>query len=44
MTQVVVWFRFHFCSFYVSENLSYNIVVVASAEEESSGKKGLNSV
>jgi acetylornithine deacetylase len=31
--------RFHFCSFYVSENLSYNIVVVASAEEESSGKK-----
>jgi acetylornithine deacetylase len=33
-----------FTHFYASENLPYNIVMVASAEEESSGKKGLNSV
>jgi len=33
-----------FAYFYSNENLPYNIVVVASAEEESSGKKGLNSV
>ncbi|GEL12027.1 acetylornithine deacetylase [Flavobacterium glycines] len=33
-----------FTHFYTSENLPYNIVVVASAEEESSGKNGLNSV
>lgn len=33
-----------FVHFYSNENLPYNIVVVASAEEESSGKKGLNSV
>ncbi|MEM8522263.1 M20 family metallo-hydrolase [Flavobacterium sp. PL12] len=33
-----------FVHFYSNENLSYNIVIVASAEEESSGKKGLNSV
>ncbi len=33
-----------FTHFYNNENLPYNIVVVASAEEESSGKKGLNSV
>ena len=33
-----------FVHFYSSENLQYNIVMVASAEEESSGKKGLNSV
>ncbi|PVX47375.1 acetylornithine deacetylase [Flavobacterium sp. 103] len=33
-----------FVYFYAKENLSHNIVIVASAEEESSGKKGLNSV
>ncbi|SHG20318.1 acetylornithine deacetylase [Flavobacterium micromati] len=33
-----------FAYFYSDENLPYNIIVVASAEEESSGKKGLNSV
>lgn len=33
-----------FTYFYAKENLSHNIVMVASAEEESSGKKGLNSV
>jgi acetylornithine deacetylase len=33
-----------FVYFYAKENLSHNIVMVASAEEESSGKKGLNSV
>lgn len=33
-----------FTYFYDSKNLPYNIVIVASAEEESSGKKGLNSV
>ena len=33
-----------FTHFYKEENLPYNIVIVASAEEESSGKKGLNSV
>ncbi len=33
-----------FTHFYASENLPYNIVIVASAEEESSGKNGLNSV
>ncbi|OAB29714.1 acetylornithine deacetylase [Flavobacterium fryxellicola] len=33
-----------FTYFYSDENLPYNIVMVASAEEESSGKKGLNSV
>ena len=33
-----------FVHFYSNENLPYNIVMVASAEEESSGKKGLNSV
>ncbi|WP_281225766.1 M20 family metallo-hydrolase [Flavobacterium aquiphilum] len=33
-----------FVYFYDKENLSHNIVMVASAEEESSGKKGLNSV
>ena len=33
-----------FTHFYATENLPYNIVMVASAEEESSGKKGLNSV
>lgn len=33
-----------FAYFYSDENLPYNIVMVASAEEESSGKKGLNSV
>ena len=33
-----------FVYFYENENLPYNIVVVASAEEESSGKNGLNSV
>jgi acetylornithine deacetylase len=33
-----------FVYFYNHENLSHNIVIVASAEEESSGKKGLNSV
>jgi acetylornithine deacetylase len=33
-----------FTHFYAYENLPYNIVMVASAEEESSGKLGLNSV
>lgn len=33
-----------FTHFYSNENLPYNIVMVASAEEESSGKNGLNSV
>ena len=33
-----------FTHFYANENLPYNMVIVASAEEESSGKKGLNSV
>jgi len=33
-----------FVHFYAVEDLPYNIVVVASAEEESSGKNGLNSV
>ena len=33
-----------FVYFFSNENLPYNIVIVASAEEESSGKKGLNSV
>jgi len=33
-----------FVHFYQQENLPYNMVMVASAEEESSGKKGLNSV
>lgn len=33
-----------FVHFYSNETLPYNIVMVASAEEESSGKNGLNSV
>lgn len=33
-----------FVHFYSNENLPYNVVMVASAEEESSGKNGLNSV
>ena len=33
-----------FSHFYANENLPYNIVIVASAEEENSGKNGLNSV
>lgn len=33
-----------FTHFYALENLKYNFVLVASAEEESSGDKGLNSV
>ncbi|RKT00586.1 M20 family metallo-hydrolase [Flavobacterium sp. 123] len=33
-----------FVYFYSNENLPYNLVMVASAEEESSGKNGLNSV
>lgn len=33
-----------FTYFYTKEKLPYNIVMVASAEEESSGKNGLNSV
>ncbi|WP_310555971.1 M20 family metallo-hydrolase [Flavobacterium sp.] len=33
-----------FVCFYAQENLSHNIVIVASAEEESSGENGLNSV
>jgi acetylornithine deacetylase len=33
-----------FTHFFSAENLPYNIVIVASAEEESSGKNGLNSV
>lgn len=33
-----------FTRFYAQKDLNYNLVVVASAEEESSGKNGLNSV
>jgi acetylornithine deacetylase len=33
-----------FTNFYLAENLSYNLVIVASAEEENSGKNGLNSM
>ena len=33
-----------FAHFYAQENLTYNLVVVASAEEENSGKHGLNSM
>ena len=33
-----------FTNFYDKKNLSYNIVIVASAEEESSGPDGLNSM
>jgi acetylornithine deacetylase len=33
-----------FTYFYDKKNLNYNLVVVASAEEESSGKDGLNSM
>ena len=33
-----------FTYFYEKKNLEYNLVIVASAEEESSGKKGLNSM
>ena len=33
-----------FTYFYAQENLSYNLVMVASAEEENSGKNGLNSM
>jgi acetylornithine deacetylase len=33
-----------FTYFYEKKNLEYNLVLVASAEEESSGKKGLNSM
>jgi len=33
-----------FTYFYAAENLPYNLVMVASAEEESSGQNGLNSV
>jgi len=33
-----------FTYFYANEKLPYNIIMVASAEEESSGKNGLNSV
>ncbi|MFL9829452.1 M20 family metallo-hydrolase [Flavobacterium sp. ARAG 55.4] len=33
-----------FVYFYDKENLAHNVVIVASAEEESSGKNGLNSV
>ena len=33
-----------FTNFYSCENLKYNLVMVASAEEESSGKNGLNSM
>tara|TARA_R110002020_G_scaffold350234_8_gene563683 strand:+ start:67 stop:1131 length:1065 start_codon:yes stop_codon:yes gene_type:complete len=33
-----------FTHFYAKENLNYNLVLVASAEEESSGKNGLNSM
>ncbi len=33
-----------FVHFYSNETLPYNIVIVASAEEENSGKNGLNSV
>lgn len=33
-----------FTNFYAQENLKYNLVIVASAEEESSGANGLNSM
>ncbi len=33
-----------FAYFYSEKNLKYNLVIVASAEEESSGKNGLNSM
>lgn len=33
-----------FTNFYKKRNLEYNLVIVASAEEESSGKNGLNSM
>lgn len=33
-----------FAHFYAAENLNHNIVIVASAEEESSGPNGLNSI
>ena len=33
-----------FAHFYAQENLNYNLVIVASAEEESSGENGLNSM
>ncbi|MGB3607541.1 MAG: M20 family metallo-hydrolase [Psychroserpens sp.] len=33
-----------FAHFYDREHLNYNLVIVASAEEESSGKNGLNSI
>jgi acetylornithine deacetylase len=33
-----------FTNFYAQENLRYNLVIVASAEEENSGKNGLNSM
>lgn len=33
-----------FTYFYTQKNLNYNLVIVASAEEESSGKDGLNSM
>ena len=33
-----------FAYFYAKENLKYNLVIVASAEEESSGPNGLNSM
>ena len=33
-----------FTHFYQQKNLKYNLVIVASAEEESSGKNGLNSM
>lgn len=33
-----------FTHFYKKENLKYNLIIVASAEEESSGKNGLNSM
>ncbi|MFY9241744.1 MAG: M20 family metallo-hydrolase [Polaribacter sp.] len=33
-----------FTHFYAKENLKYNLVIVASAEEESSGPNGLNSM
>jgi hypothetical protein len=40
MMQVVVWFRFWPLLFILClENLPYNIVIVASAEEESSETK-----
>ena len=33
-----------FTNFYAQENLKYNLVIVASAEEENSGQNGLNSM